>query len=118
MDRLAEFGERVLWFVPAKQRAKLEPRWRNVAFLGRAWGSDQNYVGILNGSVAEARARVRVVPGIRWDAARLKHVTGTLLDLNTTVQDTIEESSSPHRCPDGHREDGVDVDDLGGTAPK
>ena len=38
MDRIAEFGERVLFFVPAKRRRSLEPKWRNGIFIGRAWG--------------------------------------------------------------------------------
>ena len=53
-DRIAEFGERVLWFVPVKRRAKLEPKWRNGMFIGRAWGSDQNFVALMDGSVTRA----------------------------------------------------------------
>ena len=32
--RLCEFGERILWFVPKKHRAKLDARWRYGIFLG------------------------------------------------------------------------------------
>ena len=66
LERIAEFGERVLWYVPKKRRGKLEPRWRNGVFLGRAWNSDQNYVGLLDGTVVRARALHRVIPSLRW----------------------------------------------------
>ena len=33
LDRLAGFGEHVLWFVPAKRRTKLERKWRSGTFF-------------------------------------------------------------------------------------
>ena len=77
MDRIAEFGERVLWFVPAKRKRSLEPKWRNGIFIGRAWGSDQNFIALLDGSVTRARAMVRTTPALRWDTQRCKNVAGT-----------------------------------------
>ena len=35
LEKLADTGERVLWYVPKKRRAKLEPGWRN----GLCWGA-------------------------------------------------------------------------------
>ena len=116
---MTETGERVWRFGPFKQRAKLEPRWRNGIYLGRAWGSDQNYFGLFDGSVAKARALVRAVPDIRWDMSRIKNISGSLIDRRaTTVQDTIEDSTDPHAGPPGQRTDGVDVDDLHHGSPK
>ena len=62
--RLCEFGERILWYVPKKHRAKLDARWRYGVFLGRASNCDQNYVGLANGSIVAARAIVGLVPSL------------------------------------------------------
>ena len=61
-ERVCEFGERVMWFVPKKLRAKLDQRWRYGIFLGRSLSSDQNYVGLSSGDVICARAIVRSRP--------------------------------------------------------
>ena len=58
--RICEFAERVLWYVPKKHRAKLDARWRYGVFLGRALDSDQNFVGLSNGTVVCARAIIRL----------------------------------------------------------
>ena len=44
-EKMCEFGERILWYVPKKQRAKLDVRWRHGIFLGRSLNSNQNYIG-------------------------------------------------------------------------
>ena len=41
-ERVAEFGERVLFYTPKKSRAKLDAIWKHGVFLGRVLGSDQN----------------------------------------------------------------------------
>ena len=64
--RICEFGERVLWFVPKKHRAKLDSIWRYGTFLGRASNCDQNFIGLSDGTIATARAIVRLVPSLRW----------------------------------------------------
>ena len=97
MERIAKFSERIIWFVPAKRRAKREPRWRNELFLRRSGDTDQNYIALLDGSIVRARAMVRVIPEIRWDTHRAKRVAGTLFSLHDTSIDQIEESSDPHR---------------------
>ena len=48
MQRIAEFGERVLWYTPKKARSKLAPRWRNGVFVGRSYNSDQNFVLLID----------------------------------------------------------------------
>ena len=45
-ERICEFGETIMWFVPKKLRSKLDQRWRYGIFLGRALGSDQNFIGL------------------------------------------------------------------------
>ena len=65
-ERVCEFGEMIMWFVPKKMRSKLDQRWRYGVFLGRSLSSDQNFIGLHSGDVICARAMVRVVPNIRW----------------------------------------------------
>ena len=80
-------------------------------FLGRAYNTDQNFVALLDGSVARCRAMARVVEDIRWDHARVQRVTGTPLDLTMTQTEPIEDYADPHRGPAGHRHDGPDSDE-------
>ena len=54
VERICEFGEQVLWFVPKKLRTKLDVRWRYGVFLGRSLSTDQNYIGLADGSVVGA----------------------------------------------------------------
>ena len=78
-ERVCEFGERIMWYVPKKLRSKLDQRWRYGVFLGRSLSSDQNYVALSNGDVVCARAIVRVVPNIRWSAELVSTVNTTPL---------------------------------------
>ena len=84
--RLCEMGEKVLWYVPKKLKGKSEQPWRYGVFLGRALGSDQNYIGLRNGDVVRARAIVRLVAGSRWTqrcslVSRRHRSTNTLAGL-------------------------------------
>ena len=98
--RLCEFGERILWFVPKKHRAKLDARWRYGVFLGRAANCDQNCVGLVDGSIVTARAIVRLVPSLRWNLEKLGQVTGVPMDYKTKDYDAIEEDAAPHQHPE------------------
>ena len=40
-ERICKFGERILYYVPRKLRAKMDPRWRYGVFVGRSMHSDQ-----------------------------------------------------------------------------
>ena len=51
LDRICEFGEKVHWYVPKKRRTKLEAKWRNGISLSRSWNSDQNVIGLADGTV-------------------------------------------------------------------
>ena len=42
-EKLAEFGERVLWHVPKKLRAKLDLCWRLCIYVGYAVSSNEYY---------------------------------------------------------------------------
>ena len=99
-ERMCEFGERIMWFVPKKVRAKLDQRWRYGIFLGRSMSSDQNFVGLANGDVVCARAIVRLVPGLRWDVDKIDSIRITPFDFKTRNQDTIEEDPDPHNHPE------------------
>ena len=107
--RLCEFGERVLWYVPKKHRAKLDARWRYGVFLGRASNCDQNYLGLANGSIVTARAIARLVPSLRWSMEKVSLVTGVPMDYKTKEYDAIEEETSPHTHPEDMEDQEMDV---------
>ena len=99
-ERVCEFGEVVLWYVPKKMRAKLDQRWRYGVFLGRALGSDQNYIGLNSGNVVCARAIVRVVLNLRWSADRISKIQVAPVQFRSGTLDQIEESNEPHTHPE------------------
>ena len=75
-EALAEFGELVLYHVPAKFRKKLDPRWKYGVFLGRSLSSDEAFVGTRGGHVVRARALARLIPSVRWDKDWVQSVRG------------------------------------------
>ena len=99
-ERICEFGETIMWFVPKKLRSKLDQRWRYGTFLGRALGSDQNYIGLKSGEVVCARAIVRVVPNARWSSDRISRITTSPMSFKAGTLDRIEESADPQSHPD------------------
>ena len=109
-EYIAEFGERVLYYVPKKQRSKLDVRWRYGTFLGRATNSDQNYIGLNDGTVTCARAMVRLVHSIRWNSDRVSAIAGTPMELKTQNLNIIEEDIDPHAHPEEH--DDKDVEKI------
>lgn len=107
-ERVCEFGERIMWFVPKKMRAKMDQRWRYGIFLGRSLSSDQNYVGLSSGDVICARAIVRVVPEMRWSHEAISKISTTPITFRAGALDKIEESAEPH----AHLEPSDDVTDA------
>ena len=95
-ERICEFGECVLWYVPKRMRAKLDARWRHGVFLGRSMNSDSNFIGLRDGSVVCARAMVRLVPERRWNLELVSNVTGVPMDMKTKSMDLIETQVNPH----------------------
>ena len=99
LARLCEFGERILWFVPKKHRAKLDAKWRYGVFLGRATNCDQNFIGLADGTIVTARAIARLVPSLRWSHDKLGAIKGVPMDFKTASYDVIEEADDPHAHP-------------------
>ena len=73
-DRICEFGECVLWYVPKKLRTKLDLRWRYGVFMGRSASTDQNFIGIHDGTIVGARAMVRLVSAKRWNTQLVTNI--------------------------------------------
>ena len=75
--------------------------------LERSKTSDQNFVGLAGGEVVCARAIVRLVPSIRWDAGKVGVINVTPFDFETRAQDVIEEDPEPHSHPEPSPDDGA-----------
>ena len=73
----------------------MDPMWRFGVFFVRTLASDQNYVGLHDGSVTRARALVRTVPCIRWDFGRVQALTATPFQERPTKLDSIEAEETP-----------------------
>ena len=99
-ERMCEFGERIMWYVPKKQRSKLDQRWRYGLFIGRSMSSDQNFIGLANGDVVCARAIVRLVPSVRWNMDLIAKLSVTPFEYKSRNQDVIEEDPDPHNHPE------------------
>ena len=95
-ERVCEFGEKVLLFVPKKLRTKAEPRWKYGIFLGTARNADQNFLAVEDGHIVTSRAMVRLVPQARWDEARVTKVTGTPFDHDLEFDGWIDGTPEPH----------------------
>ena len=67
--------------------------------------SDQNFVGLASGEVVCARAIVRLVPSIRWDADNVGIIHVGPFDYKSRHQDVIEEDPDPHSHPEPTPED-------------
>ena len=109
--RLIEFGEKVMWHVPKKLRAKLDLRWRLGIFLGQSQSSNECFIGLPNGNVVRTRSVNRVVQSGRWDARMIIGVRGlpgkhTVVHQNQDFE-AVEASEQPHRSDDEHRQEEV-----------
>ena len=94
-ERLPEFGETVLWFVPARLGSSLGPKWRFGVFLGRGWRSDQNFIGLVDGTMTRAKGIARTVESKRWQTDRLAEIRATPWQDNPKLQDQAEEAFAP-----------------------
>ena len=99
--RTAEFGEKVLYYVPKKLRSKMNLRWRVGVFLGTAPSSNEAFIGLSTGNVVKSRSIVRVVNESRWNSGLVLGITGTPMKPNPSSdgqQDAewVEESAKPH----------------------
>ena len=94
-ERLPEFGETILFYVPVRSRGKMDPRWRFGTFLGRSWNSDQNFIGLADGSVTRAKGIARTVPSKKWQPRRLELLRATPWSEQSKNQDSIDELEHP-----------------------
>ena len=65
-------------------------------------------IGLNTGEVVCARAMVRVVPSIRWDADRIAKIHTSPMTFKTGNLDRIEEAAEPHT----HPEPNLDAEDV------
>ena len=104
------WGETVFYYAHKARRAKMFPRWRVGVFLGRSWDSDQNILGLADGSTARARAMVRVVESRRWSRDRIIRIKTVPITETPIHQDTIEDSHAPHTNHDAPLDAHADAD--------
>ena len=52
-EKLVKFGERVLWHVPKRLRAKLDLRWRLGVYVGYAASSNEYNLALPYGNVVK-----------------------------------------------------------------
>ena len=108
-QKLVEFGEKVMWFVPKKLRLKLDLRWRLGIYLGQSPTSNENLIGLPNGNVVKARAINRVVQSGRWDAKMILAVQGIPGKPSVARQDldfdSVEARAQPHASDDAASHD-------------
>ena len=109
-ERLVELGEKVLYFVPKTQRAKLDKRYSLGIFLGRAAWGDVNYIGRADGSVTKSRAMVRLQPNMRWNVSWFNALRGTPNEL--VGDEKIEGTTAPHLNADEELEKAADESEV------
>ena len=75
----------------------MDVRWRFGIFLGRSLSSDQNVIGLSDGTVTRARAMTRVVPSLRWSRDRVENLLATPIKERLPPQslDDIEAETNP-----------------------
>ena len=59
-ERLADFGEQVLFWIPKARRAKLDKMWAPGIYLGTTMTSNEAYEATFDGNVTRARGISRV----------------------------------------------------------
>ena len=99
--RTAEFGERIIYYVPKRLRAKIDLRWRVGVFLGSAERSNEAYIGTRSGNVVKSRGLARIVDDSKWDKDSVMRIVGTPAKLcpnSDGNQDAswIEAYAAPH----------------------
>ena len=109
-EKLVEFGEKVMYYIPRKLRAKLDPRWKYGVWLGRALSADESYIGTADGQVTRARGIMRLVESVRWDATRLNAVRAKPGAKAVDGIEQIEEDTYPHLGKDDKPREEEDPD--------
>ena len=91
-----EFEQNIRWFVPKRHRAQLDSPWRYGLVLGKPVHSDQSCVDDAGGGVVRARAIVRLVANVCWDASRVLCVQTYQLTENARNVDKLTSKHGPH----------------------
>ena len=104
-ERLVEFGEIVLHFVPKKHRHKLDMRWGIGVYLGTTMATNESFIGLSNGTVIRCRAINRVRPDKRWSPDLIQKISGTPAEPRSPDDADIESFENPHaNAGDGLRD--------------
>ena len=105
--KVVEFGERVLYHVPKRLRAKLTQRYRLGTYLGLAPSSNEHYIAVKNGNVVKTRSVCRVVEQSRWSADAVLGVIGIPSRLCPSgpedIDAEVEELEDPHADKDAQQ---------------
>lgn len=75
-EKLACFGEKVLFNVPKRRRSKLDLRWPSGVCLGTLMNTKEPLIGLPNGDVSRSSRIARVRCDQRWVAEPLERITG------------------------------------------
>ena len=97
--RMPEFGETIIYFVPAKRRHNLDAKWNFGIFLGRSYVTDQNIIGLKYGTVTRARSIARTTPDKQWQKDRILRMASTPTNEHAEQLDSIESEDAPHAPP-------------------
>ena len=95
-ERIVEFGETVMHYIPKKRRSKLDMRWATGVFLGTTMHSNESYIGLSNGSVVRGRAITRVRPDQRWSKDLIQKIRGTPAEPLSRDDSEVETFENPH----------------------
>ena len=110
-EKLVEFGEVVLHYVPRKRRQKLDMRRALGVFLGTTMSSNESYIGLSNGSVVRGRAINRVRPDKRWSVELIQNIKGSPSNPMSS-DDTVVESFADLHANAGNDERDALKDDV------
>lgn len=94
--RLQEFCDCVWLCVPRKVRASMGPRWRFGICLRRSWRSDENFIGLADGTAARASAIARPITPKQWQPKRISRTVGAPFDATVSALDITNEAVDPH----------------------
>lgn len=103
-----QFGEKTHYFTTARNRAKLDRRWRDGMYLGTSLMSNEHFIADENGGIKRARGIARATKEIRWDRSWAQRITGTPMELNANT--VIEECENPHHAKDRAEREARDHD--------
>ena len=112
--RAIEFGERILFFVPKRRRAKLDRKYAEGIYLGSSLNSNEHVIARADGFVTRARSVARVPSQKRWDPKLLANVRGTPAKPIPPTEDDalLEEHLQPHVDADDDLKDLLEQEGL------